>query len=278
MSKHPTVDYARGHEVPATHLPRRPVTIRLSTYGRVGALLCFLLWLAIFAGGILIDTEPYRMIISPGGVAALAGEEADPAMVAAAVLGERSFQEMATAWAVVMIWFLPLNLALLCTVAAVLGAFGSVANLESDQVGYSGRDRTNPYISALLRGFFVYLIMISGLLLLDHEPFSNPGPEQYIRLAGLLSMVAFMVNYNPQVFNRLLSLASERVESRNGFKETEETHLGATRLQIERETQVTSVRSSVDVSADVTGPLMNGGPPGSEAAAGLSDRSAEGLR
>ena len=29
------------------------------------------------------------------------------------------------------------------------------------------RDSTNPYTSALLRGFFVYLVMISGLLLLD---------------------------------------------------------------------------------------------------------------
>lgn len=251
MSHQQTVQRAAAPELP-TRTQSRSTPIRLSNRGRLAALFCFGLWMVIFAGGILIDTQPYRMIISPGGVAALSGAEVAPGTPATTLLGERSFQDLAVSWIVVMIWFLPLNLALLCAVSAVLGAFGSVANLETDQIDATGRDRTNPYVSALLRGFFVYLIMISGILLLDHEPFSNPGPEQYIRLAGLLSMFAFMVNYNPQVFNRLLSFAADRVEARNGLK-SRPAHVEET-VQIERETQVTSVRSSLELSSNAPGP------------------------
>jgi hypothetical protein len=41
-------------------------------------------------------------------------------------------------------------------------------------------------LSGLLRGLFIYLFFISGLLLFDDKPFSSPGPGQYIRLAGFI--------------------------------------------------------------------------------------------
>jgi len=68
----------------------------------------------------------------------------------------------------------------------------------------------------MLRGFFVYLFLTSGLLLLDDAPFSNPTPGQYIRLAGFLSLFSFVVSYQPRLFNKLIVWAFERIQMREG--------------------------------------------------------------
>ena len=209
------------HGRPA-HRPRPGLTRRET----VLAGLAFGLWLVAFAGGILLQTRPSRALISPGGVAALEGipidsvyalyphTRPDAAGARAVPLGA-----YVKAWAVVLVWFLPLNLALLCALAGSLGAFGARANLQGDGADAPpgpSADLSSPYVSALLRGFFVYLVMISGLLLLDDDPFGSPSPGQYIRLAGFLSLFSFVVSYNPGVFSGLLAWASTRVASRGG--------------------------------------------------------------
>jgi hypothetical protein len=73
-------------------------------------------------------------------------------------------------------------------------------------------------MSAVLRGFFVYLFLMSGLLLLDDAPFSNAGPSQYIRLAGFLSLFSFVVSYQPHLFSALMLSAFERIQVRAGEK------------------------------------------------------------
>jgi hypothetical protein len=118
------------------------------------------------------------------------------------------------AWLVVLACFVPLNLAWLCVASSTLGAVGSVANLSDDQFDMQSHDSTSPYVSALLRGFFVYLFMMSGLLLLDDAPFADAGPVQYIRLAGFPSLFSFVVSYHPRLFSALLSAASQRIQVR----------------------------------------------------------------
>jgi hypothetical protein len=94
--------------------------------------------------------------------------------------------------------------------------FGNRANLGSDQRDTRSRDDSNPYLSAVLRGFFAYLFMTSGLLLLMMRPFSHPSPGQYIRLAGFLSLLCFVVSYQPRLFNTLIVWAFHRIEVREG--------------------------------------------------------------
>src|SRR5687767_14837835 len=132
-------------------------------------------WMLLFGGGILVDTEPYRIAISPSGAAALAaGDTASPAAPVVAPAGDRP--SLLVSWLVVLCCFLPLNLAWLCVASSTLGAFGNLANLGDDVMATRSRDTTNPYVSSVLRGFFVYLFMMSGLLLLDDAPFSDAGP------------------------------------------------------------------------------------------------------
>ena len=166
---------------------------RLRTAERFLALLILGLWLNLFASGILVDSSPFRCVISPAGVQLL---QNDPTRINnnTDVCKDYKNGSVAISWFMVLFLFLPLNLALICITSGVLGTFGSIANLHDDQQSFL-YDQSNPYISGLLRGFFVYLFFISGLLLFDDEPFSNPSPGKYIRLAGFLSLFSFVVNY-----------------------------------------------------------------------------------
>jgi hypothetical protein len=184
---------------------------------RGGAFFVFVLWLLIFAAGILVDTRSHRQAISAEGVVALDSEAAGttPETPSAAGAPTADTTRLLRAWLVVLLCFLPLNLAWLCAASSVLGALGNRANLSDDGAEKHSRDNTHPYTSALLRGFFVYLFMTSGLLLLDDTPFSNPTPGQYVRLAGFLSLFSFVVSYHPRLFSALIVSAFQRIQVRD---------------------------------------------------------------
>ena len=198
-------------------------------------LLC---WMLLFGGGILVDTEPYRIAISPSGAAALAAGDTASNAAARVVAAATDRPSLLVSWLVVLCCFLPLNLAWLCVASSTLGAFGNLANLGDDGMGTRSRDTTNPYVSSVLRGFFVYLFMMSGLLLLDDAPFSDAGPGQYIRLAGFLSLFSFVVSYQPKLFGSLILSAFQRIQVRGG--DNAAPHAMASSEQ-------DTVRASVDV-------------------------------
>lgn len=203
-------------------LERKPVYVKhLPKLKRVEcffAIIVFVFWLALFAGGTTVDTRPFRCLISAGGVKALEDEtnyKTNPCD------DESNKKATATtpfiaALVIVLLWFLPLNLALICVTAGALGCFGNRADLSDDKSPAPSRDDTNPYISAMLRGLFVYLILISGLLVLDVNPFANPSPGQYIRLAGFLSLFSFVLSYQPRVFRKIIVWTYHRIEEREG--------------------------------------------------------------
>jgi hypothetical protein len=171
----------------------------------------------------LIHTEPYRCVISREGVQA-SQPLSNPSDVCKQL--KEPPASLFSSWFVVLFLYLPLNLALICVIAGTLGTFGSIANLHADGSNNSPRDYSNPYMSGLLRGFFVYLFLISGLFLFDDDPFSNPSPNQYIRLAGFLSLFSFIVNYQPNTFSTLIDWAHARIheKGRNTKAETTESN------------------------------------------------------
>lgn len=123
-----------------------------------------------------------------------------------------------TFWAfiVVIFCFTPSNLALLCCTAGMLGAMGRRVVL-STQRNRDTVDQTFPVLSAILRGFFVYLTVISGILVLLENPIlGTMSPGQYIRFAGLLSLLSFFVNYDPSLFVALLDRVRDRMKENTG--------------------------------------------------------------
>jgi len=127
-----------------------------------------------------------------------------------------------------MLLFTPTNVALLTLLAAFVGGCASNeadTTLLQEQLrnAHNRRDhievrriqqkltfmREHPVFS-LMRGLVIYLIFVSGLFIVAAEPFSahEQATEmaQYIRLAGLLSLLGFMVGYDPSRFIDWLAL------------------------------------------------------------------------
>ena len=162
------------------------------------AFVVFAAWIVLFGFGILVDTTRFRQTISSGGTV--------------------------RAWLTVIFSFLPLNLVWLCAISSTLGAFGNRSNLTNDRAGRKLRDNDNPYVAAIIRGFFAYLFLISGLLLLDDQPFTNPSAAQYVRLAGFLSLLSFVISYQPRFFNTLILGALQRIQAREGGEDHAVNH------------------------------------------------------
>ena len=193
-----------------------------------------------------MDTTQFRCSVSPGGAQMLATEarpgdnEAKnickpyetwvPLWSSSLSSETANAYKLVVAWFGLLLFFLPMNLAMVSSAAGALGAIGNKANLEhdpieanrrsaqtslnGDQAHTNSRDDSSPIMSGLLRGLFVYLFFISGLLLFDDKPFSSPGPGQYIRLAGFISLISFLVNYRPHLFTTLSDWAFERINAR----------------------------------------------------------------
>jgi len=57
----------------------------------------------------------------------------------------------------------------------------------------------------MLRGFITYIAAIAGILLVIGDPFANPTALQYIRTAGIISLITFVMGYDPTRFEELIT-------------------------------------------------------------------------
>lgn len=124
--------------------------------------------------------------------------------------------------------FLPLNVLVLTLLSAFIGGCASneadikLLEEKSDSLKESGDvagwERVQRHIAYMredplhstLRGLIVYLVVISGLYIAVADPFTADGQAsqlaQYFRLAGLLSVMGFVVGYDPSLFPVWISL------------------------------------------------------------------------
>jgi hypothetical protein len=175
---------ARGLDAEATGAASVPPLESLEIGSSLAALA---LWLVLLSAGLSVSTQPYIDTIQD--------------------------QQAASPWAVVKALFIiatchtVTNTALLCCLAAFLGALGfRVLGVKTGAA--DGLDRRDAYVAAATRGFYVFLIVQSGSIMLSDQAFTNLTLEKYIRLAGLSSLLSFTVGYNPALFRQLM----ERVD------------------------------------------------------------------
>lgn len=195
-----------------------------------------LIWFALFTAGVTIDSTPYRDILAPGradravaaGVIGAVGAAGAPAPgeppaagakpVAASVLPVSiPPARKVAAFLGVMAFYTPLNVALLTIFAGLVGGCASSITYAKSRKGNApaaaedGWDARTAFltenpVASMLRSFLVYLAFIAGVFITTNNPFASPTPDQYVRLAGLLSFVAFVIGYDPTRFQDLLSL------------------------------------------------------------------------
>ena len=136
-------------------------------------------WLFLYTGGIVIGTQPYREIMN---------HATDDLFV------------IIKAWMVVICFYTLSNVAMLCCLSSIIGAI-------------CGGQQKLSLANQAANGLFIYLILISGLLLLGASPFENLAQAQYTRLAGTSSLFSFMIGYNPKMLSRLVSRIEDLTEN-----------------------------------------------------------------
>jgi hypothetical protein len=111
----------------------------------------------------------------------------------------------------------PTNAALLTCLAGLAGGISSrltYGRFVEDPLGIEATEkltvadvlvRTENPVASMLRSFIVYFIFVAGLALASPQnPFSEPTQDQYFRFAAMVSVLGFVVGYDPSVFNSLL--------------------------------------------------------------------------
>jgi hypothetical protein len=180
----------------------------MAAFGVSGAFL----WVALFAAGLLVDSEPYRKAFLGAEeaplVASLAGDL--PAVAAPAPSAEKRTEPRTLAtFAKAALFFTPLNAALLALIAAFVGGCASWLAHRDDELPASASPeeraclerrlrflRESP-LTAMLRGFAVYLAVIAGVYITGGDPFDTATASQYVRFAGTVSLLAYLVGYDP---------------------------------------------------------------------------------
>ena len=148
------------------------------------------LWLGVFLLGTLVNSAPYRE--------RFAGFTGTPLDVVSDGL-------------IVGLTYTLTNVGLLCLLASLLGSLGASANLGVDSDAAMDQDTSAPRTSAILRGFLVYLALLAGVLVFADSP-AGPTQNQYVRLAGVTSLLGFAVNYRPALFATLFARLSKLFE------------------------------------------------------------------
>lgn len=176
--------------------PEHQPTNNRTTIMAIG-IVSMLTWVGLFSAGLLIDSEPYREALRDNDVTGTN-------LLLAALL------------------YTPTSVALLSMLAGLLGGCASLMcdhkglheqirnaekedNLElAKRLSVRASYLSESPVSSMLRGFLVYLAIISGILLAISSPFEKTSADQFIRLAGLFSVIAFVMGYDPTRFEDLI--------------------------------------------------------------------------
>jgi hypothetical protein len=149
-------------------------------------------WIVLFTAGSIIGTAPYRAKL-PG---------------ADLVTGLRL-------WFWVLTCYTVTNVALLCCLSSCLGTLGRRTRIGGNERADRYCSAGGQYIAAIMRGFFVYVTLLSGMIILTGTTtFANADQQTYLRLAGTASLFSFLAGYSPHLFNKLQSRLDDLMEER----------------------------------------------------------------
>jgi len=182
------------------HTNSSELTFQLSALELIGGLVALTCWFGFFSGGILVSTEQYRV----------------------AIASPTASMTFFANWLMVLSFWTITNIGILACIAAFLGALGrrtqftvQTASLltEVDKTILNKHSLATYYVSAVMRGFGTYSLMLAGLLVLATEALISPSQAEYMRLAPTVSIVSFYAGYDPSLFAGLLSRVKGFVNS-----------------------------------------------------------------
>jgi hypothetical protein len=154
--------------------------------------LVLLVWAVLFLAGIVVDSTPFRSSLSL----------------------HHDFWQTLFVWFAAFTCYTVTNILLLSCLASVLGEIGRATRLKMAGAKEPLYSSTHPYVGAVTRGFFLYLVVTSGVIVIVDSPLTTPSQQQYIRLAGLISLLSFTMSFSPQVFAHIFDRIASRLEGK----------------------------------------------------------------
>lgn len=71
-----------------------------------------------------------------------------------------------------------------------------------------------PWVASVRRSFTVYVMFISGSVILFTTAVTEPTLEHYGKIAGSLSLICVVIGYRPELFDAMLDRATSMFHSR----------------------------------------------------------------
>jgi hypothetical protein len=121
--------------------------------------------------------------------------------------------------------FMPSNIAILCLVSAFTGGCASLLVIRKaqkalgldEQSGNKSNSQIymseNPF-SSMMRGILVFFAFLAGVFITSSTALTAPTAQSYTQAAGFVSMLAFLVGYDPTMFRNFISL-TEKIKGSN---------------------------------------------------------------
>lgn len=158
-----------------------------------------IVWIMIFSLGMLIDSSQYRDTLSTN---------------------FSWFKFIMT-----MLTFTPSNIAILCLVSSFTGGCASLLVITKAKkvLGLDEQpdDKSNSQIymtenpfSSMLRGIVVFFAFLAGVFITSSTALTEPTAQAYTQAAGIVSMLAFLVGYDPTMFKTFINI-SEKLKGDN---------------------------------------------------------------
>ncbi|MGX2031508.1 hypothetical protein [Methylocaldum gracile] len=167
-------------------------------------------WITLFGSGLLISSRPYRDHL-------------------AASFNWHDFIIAASLYTYT-------NVAILTCLSGVIGGVSSRLTFKGYQAETEDQDqpadsdqalasvsmayRVESPLASMCRSFLVYLLYIAGLAIGipggTTEAISETNAAQYLRMAGLLSLLGFAVGYDPTLFHAFLANIPSPIRKKTG--------------------------------------------------------------
>jgi hypothetical protein len=163
-----------------------------------------ILWTVTFSVGIVVPTGPFRAV--------LGNLYSSPVSVL----------EFVMAGSVVLVCSTFSNPAILACTAALIGSVAHEVTVRPQAA-----NEVRNHLAAIFQGFFVYLGMMSGLMLLTTEAILNATQLQYVQIAAVMSIVAYLVGYDSTLFQKLVKRIGGLAQSRGVIEEREREEVTA---------------------------------------------------
>lgn len=166
-------------------------------------------WISLFGAGLLMSSRPYRDHLA------------------------QSFDWGSFLMAACLYTYT--NVAVLTCLSGVIGGVSSRLTFQPHQtsadnqvetagpidplVSISMAYRVESPVASMCRSFLIYLLYIAGLAMGipgGTDALSNTSGDQYLRMAGLLSLLGFAVGYDPTLFRSILANIPAPIAKKTG--------------------------------------------------------------